>query len=129
MKIPLAVAKGGGNVASLRRAGSVTRDGIETIDACRIELPVVVLLDVGLPKMNGHGVANRLREEFGAATPRLIALTGYGRSDDRRRSAELGIEAHLIKPVDISNLNVLLANGNGRSHGGSPSSTPQDDWL
>ena len=93
----------------------VTRDGIETIDACRVELPDVVLLDIGLPKMNGHDVAMRLREEFGAATPRLIALTGYGQSADQRRSTELGIEAHLIKPVDMSELNALLANGNGKA--------------
>jgi two-component system, OmpR family, response regulator len=106
----------------------VTRDGPDTIAACRVELPDVVLLDIGLPKMNGHDVAIRLREEFGAATPRLIALTGFGQPADRRRSVELGIEAHLIKPVDLSELNALLANGNGRSHGGSPSSTPQADW-
>ncbi len=117
--------------AVLRHCGHavrVTRDGPDTIAACRVELPDVVLLDIGLPKLNGHDVAICLREEFGAATPRLIALTGFGQPADRRRSAELGIEAHLIKPVDLSELNALLANGNGRSHGGSPTSTPQDDW-
>ena len=97
----------------------VTRDGTETIDACRVELPDVVLLDIGLPKMNGYDVAIRLREEFGAATPRLIALTGYGQPADQRRSAELGIETHLIKPVDMSELNSLLVNGNGPSQAGS----------
>ena len=107
----------------LRHSGHavrVTRDGRDTIAACRVERPDVVLLDFGLPKLNGHDIAVRLREEFGAATPRLIALTGCGQSADRRRSAELGIEADLIRPVDMSELNALLANGNGRSHGGSP---------
>jgi two-component system, chemotaxis family, CheB/CheR fusion protein len=97
----------------------VTRDGPDTIDACRVELPDVVLLDIGLPKMNGHDVAIHLREEFGAATPRLIALTGHGQPADQGRSAELGIEAHLIKPVDMNELNALLANDNGRSQAGS----------
>ena len=97
----------------------VARSGPDTIDACRVELPDVVLLDIGLPKMSGYDVAIRLREEFGAATPRLIALTGFGQPADQRHSAELGIEAHLIKPVDMSELNALLANGNGRSQAGS----------
>jgi two-component system CheB/CheR fusion protein len=106
----------------------IARSGPDTIDACRVERPDVVLLDIGLPKMSGYDVAIRLREEFGAAAPRLIALTGYGQPADQRRSAELGIEAHLIKPVDMIELNAILANGNGRSHGDSPSSTPRADW-
>ena len=106
----------------------VTCDGPDTIAACRAELPDVVLLDIGLPKLNGHDIAVRLREEFGAATPRLFALTGFGQPADRRHPAELGIEAHLFKPVDMSELNTLLANGNGRSHGGSRTSPPQADW-
>ncbi len=106
----------------------VTRNGPDTIAGCRVELPDVVLLDIGLPKLNGHDVAIRLREEFGAATPRLIEMTGVGQPADRRRSAELGIEAHLIKPVDRSELNALLANGKWRSRGGSASSTLQADW-
>jgi CheY-like chemotaxis protein len=93
----------------------VTRDGTETIDACRVELPDVVLLDIGLPKMNGYDVAIRLREEFGAATPRLIALTGHGQPADQRRSSELGIEAHLLKPVDMRELNSILVNGDGKA--------------
>ena len=104
--------------AVLRHCGHVvrvTRDGPDTIAACRVELPDVVLLDIGLPKMSGYDVAIRLREEFGAATPRLIALTGFGQPADQRHSAELGIEAHLIKPVDMSELNALLVNGNEKA--------------
>jgi CheY-like chemotaxis protein len=68
--------------------------------------PDVVLLDIGLPGMDGYEVARRLRAEHGGC--RLIALTGYGRDDDRRRSREAGFDHHLVKPVDLEELTRLL---------------------
>jgi CheY-like chemotaxis protein len=68
--------------------------------------PDVALVDLGLPGIDGYEAARRIR----AARPaiRLIALTGYGRDDDRARSRTAGFDAHLVKPVDIARLHDLL---------------------
>jgi len=76
--------------------------------------PQVVLLDIGLPGMNGYEVARRLWALLGQATPLLIAITGYGQPDDRERSREAGIDHHLVKPLDINVLNGLLADAEHR---------------
>jgi CheY-like chemotaxis protein len=70
--------------------------------------PEVAILDIGLPVMDGHALAARLRAELGAHTPRLIAVTGYGQRNDRRRSEAAGFDAHLVKPVDVQQLLALL---------------------
>ena len=71
--------------------------------------PEVVLLDIGLPGMDGFQVAKAIREmpEFGDVI--LIALTGYGQEVDRQRSKEAGFDKHLVKPVELSALEDLLA--------------------
>jgi DNA-binding response OmpR family regulator len=84
------------------------RDGQIALAACRQERPDVVLLDIGLPGMSGYDVARQLRDEFGAATPPLIAVTGYGRAVDRDQSAAAGIDVHLVKPFDWAELNSIL---------------------
>jgi CheY-like chemotaxis protein len=71
--------------------------------------PEVAILDIGLPVMDGHALAARLRAELGELTPRLIAVTGYGQRNDRRRSAAAGFDAHLVKPVDVQQLFALLS--------------------
>jgi CheY-like chemotaxis protein len=71
--------------------------------------PDVVLLDIGLPDTNGYEVARRLRTLPGGAAMRLIALTGYGQPGDRDRAITAGFEAHLVKPVDLTELGQLLA--------------------
>jgi signal transduction histidine kinase len=71
--------------------------------------PDVVLLDIGLPKMDGYEVARRLREISFTARPTLIALTGYGQSEDRAKALSAGFDAHLVKPVDFAALEKLLA--------------------
>ena len=62
----------------------------------------MVLLDIGMPGMDGLEVARRLRQDLGLKQALLVALTGYGREEDRRRSQEAGFNAHLVKPVDVS---------------------------
>ena len=84
----------------------VARTGAEAI--VRRDRPDVVLLEIGLPDMTGYNVAKRLREEFGAATPRLIAVTGYGQPNDVRRCHEAGFERHLLKPVDPNELRAVI---------------------
>jgi CheY-like chemotaxis protein len=67
--------------------------------------PDMVLLDIGLPGMDGYEVANRLKAMKGGEALFIIAITGYGQASDRRRSTEAGIDLHMVKPADP---NVLL---------------------
>ena len=71
--------------------------------------PDIVLLDIGLPEMNGYEVAQRLRQMTDLAPMKLIALTGYGQSDDKARALAAGFDAHLAKPVDLGALERMLA--------------------
>jgi CheY-like chemotaxis protein len=66
-----------------------------------------VLLDIGLPNMDGYEVARRIRAI--GASAHIIALTGYGQHEDRQRSVDAGFAAHLVKPVDIAMLRSMLA--------------------
>ncbi len=70
--------------------------------------PTVVLLDIGMPGMDGYEVARRIRQQAEWRALLLIALTGWGQEDDRRRSAEAGFDHHLIKPADIAALQTLF---------------------
>jgi PAS domain S-box-containing protein len=86
----------------------VAHDGVAALDAVEKYRPNVVLLDIGMPGMDGLEVARRIRErdEFSAIT--LIALTGWGQEDDRQRTREAGFDHHLVKPADIAALQGLL---------------------
>jgi PAS domain S-box-containing protein len=76
-------------------------DGLAAVDAVAAHDPDVVLLDIGLPVLNGYEAARRIREQGGQKRrPLLVALTGWGQDADRRRSQEAGFDAHLVKPVD-----------------------------
>lgn len=68
----------------------------------------MILLDIGLPKLDGYEVARRLRQEPGGDGMILLAMTGYGQEEDRRRSREAGFDHHLVKPVDLDKLRGLL---------------------
>ena len=70
--------------------------------------PDVVLLDIGMPDMDGYAIARALRAHHGDAL-RVIALTGYGRPEDRERTGAAGFDAHLVKPVDVQMLLDQLA--------------------
>jgi len=95
-------------------------DGGEALEAVREERPDVALVDIGLPDMDGYEVARRLREEEDGSEPLpLIALTGYGQPDDRRRALEAGFDLHLVKPVDPDQLFGLLADLAAKTGGGS----------
>jgi CheY-like chemotaxis protein/two-component sensor histidine kinase len=96
----------------LRIMGNDTRtayDGQEGLAAAREFLPDVVLLDIGLPKLNGYEACRRIREQPWAKKTVMIAVTGWGQEDDRRRSQEAGFDQHMIKPVDPKALMKLLA--------------------
>ena len=71
--------------------------------------PDVVLLDIGLPVMDGYEVARRIRERPNANEIRLIALTGYSRDSDKERAREAGFDDHVVKPVEIARLRSVIA--------------------
>ena len=83
-------------------------NGAAALPAARNEPPDVVLLDIGMPGMDGYEVARRLRDLPGGDKLRLIAMTGYGSVEDRQRSYDSGIDHHLVKPVDFVALQNLL---------------------
>lgn len=84
----------------------VAHDGIQGLETFNEVKPNVVLLDIGLPKLNGYEVAERLRAEN--PNLKLIALTGYGARADRERTLQVGFDVHLVKPVDVAALKKLL---------------------
>jgi PAS domain S-box-containing protein len=84
-------------------------DGPSALEALRAEKPVAAVLDIGMPGMDGYEVARRVRAAPDGDDITLIALTGWGNDEDRRRSREAGIDHHLVKPVDLQVLEDLLA--------------------
>jgi PAS domain S-box-containing protein len=83
-------------------------DGLEAVGAAAVFRPEVVLLDIGLPKLNGHEAGRRIRAQQGPHVV-LVALTGWGQDEDRRRSSQAGFDCHMTKPVEFNVLQKLLA--------------------
>lgn len=99
---------------ALQGAGHEVRkehDGTSALVAATQFQPDVVLLDLGLPGMDGIEVARRLRGYPQLASVRIVALTGFGQGSDRKRSAAVGIESHLVKPVDVKTVMEAIAAG------------------
>jgi signal transduction histidine kinase len=86
----------------------VCQDGPAVLASVETFQPEIVLLDIGLPGLDGYEVARRLREQAVGNKVLLVALTGYGQKEDRRRSQEAGFDHHLVKPVDYKTLNALF---------------------
>ncbi len=82
--------------------------GPAAIELARQHNPDVILLDIGLPEMDGYEVARRCRGDAGLAGITLVAMTGYGKNEDRIRSRQAGFNAHLVKPVSLEDLRLLL---------------------
>jgi CheY-like chemotaxis protein len=101
----------------LRMSGNevcTAADGTSALEAAKAFHPEVVLLDVGLPGMNGYEVGRRMREMPETKGAVLVAQTGWGQDEDRRRSAEAGFDAHLVKPVDPAALQRILSSVTNR---------------
>lgn len=96
-------------LAVLGHDARAVHDGPAALDAARRIKPDVVFLDIGLPGMNGYEVAKQFRADPALATTVLIALTGWGSEDDRRRSKEAGFDHHLTKPINARQVETLLA--------------------
>jgi CheY-like chemotaxis protein len=109
-------------------------DGPAALAVLAANRPEVVLMDIGMPGMDGYEVARRIRQQPHLEDMPLIAITGWGQDEDRDRAQAAGFDHHLTKPVDITVLSALLISlehrGNGRStepearedDGGSPAS-------
>jgi PAS domain S-box-containing protein len=104
----------------LKRRGfsiAIAYDGVTALQRAAEIHPEIVLLDIGLPGMDGYEVARQLRERNsdGTASPMLVAITGYGQEQDRQKSLDAGFQHHLTKPVDLDDLERCLrtdADGN-----------------
>ncbi len=84
-------------------------DGVAALAQAEAFLPEIVLMDVGMPKLNGLDAARRIREKPWGKTMTIIALTGWGQDEDKERSREAGCNGHLVKPVNLADLETLLA--------------------
>jgi two-component system CheB/CheR fusion protein len=87
----------------------VAQNGPEALEALVTDEPDLVLLDIGLPGMDGYEVAKEIRRRVPSRPPVLVAVTGYGREEDRARARAAGIDYHLVKPVDFHALEQILA--------------------
>jgi CheY-like chemotaxis protein/anti-sigma regulatory factor (Ser/Thr protein kinase) len=83
-------------------------DGLEAVERAETFRGDVILLDIGMPRLNGYEAARRIRERHPSGL-KLVALTGWGQEEDRRRSEDTGFDAHLVKPIDLAALANLLA--------------------
>ncbi len=85
-------------------------DGEAAVSTAETFRPQVILLDIGLPKLNGYEVAQQIRQHDWGTGMFLIAVTGWGQDEDRQRSEEVGLNLHMVKPVEPAVLEDLLAN-------------------
>ena len=83
-------------------------DGQQALELARTYQPDIVLLDIGLPVMDGYEVARLCRQDPRLQKITLVAMTGYGKDEDKQRSQEAGFNAHLVKPVNLEDLQLLL---------------------
>jgi two-component system, chemotaxis family, CheB/CheR fusion protein len=92
----------------------MAEDGKSGLDLIVRERPDLALIDVGLPRLDGYEVARRVKEAFGGNTTRVVALTGYGRQEDRLKAIQAGFDEHFVKPVEVEALSRLLADVEAR---------------
>jgi CheY-like chemotaxis protein len=86
----------------------VVHDGFAALEQVSDQVPDVVILDIGLPLMNGYDICRRIRSYSAIRQPLIIALTGWGQDSDRKESKAAGFDAHLVKPIDYAKLVALL---------------------
>lgn len=98
--------------ALLRRQGHVVEtaeSGAEALAVAAMRQPEIILLDIGLPSMDGYEVARRIRREPWGSRVKLVAMTGWGQEQDKKNAADAGFDAHLTKPAHIECIEALLA--------------------
>ena len=87
---------------------SLAYDGEQAVELARVIQPDLALVDIGMPKLDGYQVAQRIRSEAGARALKLVALSGWDQVDDRRRARAAGFDEHLVKPAELDKLRALL---------------------
>ncbi len=87
---------------------TMANDGLEALRCIAESFPDVALLDIGMPNMNGYELAKRIRDQANGKDVMLIAITGWGQEVDRLHSQSAGFDYHLVKPVDLDQLQELL---------------------
>jgi CheY-like chemotaxis protein len=85
------------------------KDGEEGVDLILRRRPAIAFVDIGLPLLDGCGVAARVRAELGGDHVRMVAMSGFGQTADRRRSEDAGFDTHLVKPPEIEALKKILS--------------------
>ena len=83
-------------------------DGMEALETAERFLPEIILMDVGMPRLNGLDASRRIRERPWGRDVTIIALTGWGQDGDKERSMEAGCDGHLVKPISFPDLEKLL---------------------
>jgi CheY-like chemotaxis protein len=84
-------------------------DGLTALELAETFRPEVAILDLGMPRLNGYELCHRIRQQPWGKSMLLVALTGWGQEDDRRRTQEAGFDHHIVKPIDTATLQRLLA--------------------
>jgi PAS domain S-box-containing protein len=84
-------------------------DGLEAVETAKTFQPEIVLMDLGMPNLNGYEAAQRIRQEVWGSDMALVATTGWGQDEDRRRTTEAGFDCHLVKPIEMASLRELFA--------------------
>jgi CheY-like chemotaxis protein len=101
------------SMAGLVRAwgheAAVAHDAVEALTLATTFAPDTAFVDIGLPGMNGYELARRWRATPGYQDLKLVAMTGYGRADDRHAAREAGFDVHFVKPAELGELEQLLA--------------------
>jgi CheY-like chemotaxis protein len=92
---------------------STANDGIQAVDVAEAFRPELILLDIGMPRLNGYDACRQIRERDWGKSALIVAMTGWGQDEDKRRSLEIGFDQHLVKPVDPEALEKLLATLDG----------------
>lgn len=88
---------------------STAFDDVSAVERAGNDIPDAILMDIGLPGMNGYAVAQEIRKSEKGKATLLVAISGYGQEEDRRRSIGAGFDFHLVKPVDFGTLSCLLS--------------------
>ena len=134
---PLSMPRGGSHILVVDNNGQVAHslgqlvgswgydvrvvyDGLATLREVASWRPIVVLLDIGMPGMDGYEVTRQLRSQHGLKTPILIAMTGYCQEEDRQRAKEAGFDHYMVKPVPVDELKGLLDSAVARVRQDSP---------
>jgi CheY-like chemotaxis protein len=87
----------------------VVHDGVEALEEAEIFRPDIVLLDIGMPRLDGYETARRLASQPWAAATQIVAVTGWGQETDRQRAKDAGFHRHLVKPVDLDALREVMS--------------------